>query len=110
MTYFKLAMYTIIESPLFSKIWPEYWFEEERGEFAAFLAEHPEAGDAIPGAGGVRKIRWTRQGVGKRGGIRVLYVNHLDAGAILLLTLYAKARQENAPAHMIRRLKEALDG
>ncbi len=27
-----------------------------------------------------------------------------------LLTLYAKAQQENAPAHMIRRLKEALDG
>lgn len=103
-------MYTVIESPLFSKLWPEYWSEEERGKFAAFLAGHPEAGDAIPGAGGVRKIRWTRQGVGKRGGIRVLYVNHLDAGTILLLTLYAKARQENAPAHMIRRLREALDG
>jgi hypothetical protein len=40
----------------------------------------------------------------------VLYVNHLDDGAILLLTLYAKAQQEKAPAHMIRRLKEALDG
>lgn len=47
-------MYTVIESPLFSKLWPEYWSEEERGKFAAFLAGHPEAGDAIPGAGGVR--------------------------------------------------------
>ncbi|MEI2806943.1 MAG: addiction module toxin RelE [Albidovulum sp.] len=103
-------MHTLIESPLFSKLWPEYWSEEERGKFAAFLAEHPHAGDAIPGTGGVRKIRWTRQGVGKRGGIRVLYVNHLDEGVILLLTLYAKALQEKAPAHMIRRLKEALDG
>lgn len=31
-------MLTIIESPLFSKLWPDYWSEEERGEFVAYLA------------------------------------------------------------------------
>lgn len=26
------AMLTVIESPLFTKLWPDYWSEEERGE------------------------------------------------------------------------------
>ncbi len=38
-------MLTIIESSLFSKLWPDYWSEDERGDFAAYLATYPEAGD-----------------------------------------------------------------
>jgi hypothetical protein len=37
-------MLTVIETPLFSKLWPAYWSEDERGAFAAFIAEHPEEG------------------------------------------------------------------
>lgn len=37
------------------------------------LAANPEAGDLVPGTRGVRKLRWTRPGMGKRGGLRVLY-------------------------------------
>jgi hypothetical protein len=55
-------MLTIIESPLFTKLWPDYWSEEDRAEFASFLAANPEAGDVIPGSGGCRKTRWTRHG------------------------------------------------
>jgi hypothetical protein len=43
-------MLTVIESPLFSKLWPDYWSEEERGEFAGFIANNPEAGDVVPGS------------------------------------------------------------
>jgi hypothetical protein len=39
---------TIIESSIFSKYWPDYWTEDERGEFAAFLAADPKAGVVIP--------------------------------------------------------------
>jgi hypothetical protein len=60
-------MLTVIESPLFTKLWPDYWSEDERGEFAAYVANNPEAGDVIPGSGGCRKIRWRRTGSGKRG-------------------------------------------
>jgi hypothetical protein len=35
---------TIIESPLFSKYWPDYWSADEHGEFMAYLASHPEGG------------------------------------------------------------------
>ena len=33
----------------------------------------------IPDTGGVRKVRWSRAGSGKRGGVRVVYFYH-DAG------------------------------
>lgn len=32
---------TVVETLLFQKQWPLYWTEEERGEFAAFIAERP---------------------------------------------------------------------
>jgi len=31
-------MLTIIESPLFTKLWPDYWSDEEHTKFTAFLA------------------------------------------------------------------------
>jgi hypothetical protein len=34
-----------------------YWSEEERGVFAAYIAEHPTAGDVVPDSGSIRKIR-----------------------------------------------------
>jgi len=56
---------TIIESPVFTKSWPDCWTEEERGQFAAFVAMNPEAGSVIPGSGGCRKLRWSRAGMGR---------------------------------------------
>ena len=35
---------------------------------AVYLIDHPDAGDVISGAGGVRKLRWGAKGKGKRGG------------------------------------------
>lgn len=58
MAYISDVMLTIIESPLFTKLWPDYWAEEDRAEFASFIASNPEVGDVIPGSGDCRKIRW----------------------------------------------------
>lgn len=102
------ALLTIIESPLFSKLWPDYWTEVERGEFAAFIANHPDAGDVIPGTGGCRKIRWSRAGSGKRGGVRVIYTARLKSGAVVLLVIYAKSAQENIPAHVLKQIAEEM--
>ncbi len=101
-------MITLIESPIFTKLWPDYWSEDECGEFAVWLAENPYAGDVVPGSGGVRKVRWGRKGQGKRGGIRIVYFIQLGNGLIWLLTLYAKSKKENIPAHILKTLKEEL--
>ena len=50
-------MLTVIETPTFQRLWPHYWSEEDRGEFAAFIAQSPDAGDVVRGSGGVRKVR-----------------------------------------------------
>ena len=100
---------TIIESPLFTKLWPEYWSVEEHGEFTAWLATSPEAGDLISGSGGCRKIRWARPGMGKRGGVRVIYTARLKSGALVLLTLYSKNAKDNIPSHVLHKIAEQLD-
>jgi hypothetical protein len=107
MEYYR-RMLTIIESPLFSNLWPDYWSEIERGEFAAYLAGNPESGDLIPGSGGCRKIRWGLSGKGKRGGVRVIYTLKLSSGAIVLLTIYSKNVAENIPSHILRQIAEEL--
>ena len=61
-------MLTVVETLLFERQWPNYWNEEERGEFAAYIAENPTAGDVVPESGGIRKVRWSRAGSGKSGG------------------------------------------
>ena len=99
---------TIIESPLFSRLWPDYWSEDERGEFVAFIANCPEAGAVIPGSGGCRKIRWARAGAGKRGGVRVIYTARLARGALVLLVVHTKSARENIPAHVLRKIAEEM--
>lgn len=102
-------MFTVIETPTFSKLWPDYWTEEERGAFAAWIAANPEVGDVIPGAGGCRKLRWSRSGMGKRGGVRVIHYSRLADGSIYLLLIYAKNAQDNIPAKTLLKIKETLD-
>jgi hypothetical protein len=102
-------MLTIIESPIFTKLWPEFWSAEEHGEFTAHIACNPELGDVIPGSGGCRKIRWVRTGIGKRGGVRVIYTMRLMRGALVLLTIYPKNMQDTIHAHILRKIAEELD-
>lgn len=101
-------MFTVIESSLFTRLWPEYWTEEERGEFAAFIAQFPAAGDCIPGSRGCRKIRWARAGMGKRGGVRVIYTTYLLLETVVLLVIYAKSARDNIPTHVLRRIAEEM--
>ena len=102
-------MWRVIETRRFSGLAADYWTEDERGAFAAFIASHPEAGNVVPGSGGLRKVRWSRQGTGKRGGVRVIYYNRLANGEIWLLLIYAKSAQENIPAHILRAIKAEVD-
>lgn len=102
-------MYTIIETPMFTADAKTLWTEDERGAFCSWLVQNPEAGDVIPGSGGCRKVRWTRTGSGKSGGVRVIYFNRLANGQIWLLVIYAKAVRGSIPAHLLKAIKETID-
>ncbi len=85
----------VAETALFVRQAANVWSSEERTDFVDFIAHNPEAGDVIPDTGGVRKVRWGRQGSGKRGGVRVIYFYYHTDMPLYLLMVYAKARSEN---------------
>lgn len=102
-------MHTIIETPTFQDDARKIWTEEERGAFCAWLAANPEVGDVIPGSGGCRKVRWTRAGSGKRGGVRVIYFTRQANEEIWLLVIYSKSVKGNIPAHILKAIREVIE-
>ena len=92
-----MAMVTFVETKLFTKLVEEYLSDDEYAALPQGLVVNPEAGDVIPGSGGVRKLRWGVAGRGKRGGLRVIYLLRLRDGEIWMLTLYAKNVADHHP-------------
>ena len=105
---YSLTMYTFVETPIFTRYAAEIWADDERLEFIAWLSGNALSGDVIPGTGGIRKVRWSRQGMGKRGGARVIYYNQLDDGRIYLLIVYSKAKFDNLPPAFLDQLREEV--
>jgi hypothetical protein len=86
---------TVVETPAFLSAVRKLMDTEERHLLVDYLANHPTAGDLIPGTGGVRKLRWGLEGRGKRGGARVIYFHHNTDIPVFALTAYAKNEQAN---------------
>jgi hypothetical protein len=85
------------------------WGDPEREAFIDWITENPLAGAVIPGAGDLRKVRWSREGMGKRGGARVIYYNRLASGEVVLVATYTKAKFDNMPVAVLKMWKEAYD-
>lgn len=109
MTY-NMSLFTFIETKLFSRLVSDYLSDDEYALLQSRLAANPEAGKLVPGSGGVRKLRWAQPGRGKRGGVRVIYYVRSSVGMIWMLTIYAKSEAQNIPAHILREIREEIDG
>lgn len=88
-------MLTIAEVPEYIHRAEKLLTEEERRDIVDYLAANPKAGDIMEGTGGVRKLRWGRQGRGKSGGVRVIYYVHSELMPLYLLTMFAKNERAN---------------
>ncbi|MEI6414184.1 MAG: DNA-binding protein [Pseudomonadota bacterium] len=97
-------MRTVIETPEFQKQADGLWSEDERIEFIIWIAKNPLAGDVIPGANGARKVRWSVNSQGKRGGVRVIYFNLSAQGVVYLVAVYRKSERGNLGAHEIKKV------
>jgi mRNA-degrading endonuclease RelE of RelBE toxin-antitoxin system len=73
-----------------------------------FIAANPESGDVIPGAAPLRKVRWSRDGMGKRGGVRVIYFTTQADGTVTLLIVYPKSRTESLSPAFLRALRQLI--
>ena len=93
---------SVVETETFMRQIDAVLSTASREELIGFLAFNPEAGQVIPGTGGVRKVRWSVAGTGKRGGLRVIYYFHSERMPLFLLMAYAKSRKTN-----LRRAEEA---
>lgn len=102
-------MLTFVELHPFAAVRDKYLNDDEFAAFQLYLTGRPDAGDVIPHSGGCRKLRWSVEGRGKRGGVRVIYFLRLNPGQIVLVTMYAKNVQENIDPKLLRRLKGVFE-
>lgn len=86
---------TVVETAEFLKHAARLMTDAEREALLAFVGANPEAGEIMPETGGVRRLRWARAGMGKRGGARVIYYYHSERLPVFLLTAYPKSRKAN---------------
>jgi mRNA-degrading endonuclease RelE of RelBE toxin-antitoxin system len=104
-----MELLTFVETKLFTSLVGGYLSDDEYAALQLSIAANPEAGGIVRGSGGVRKLRWSGSGRGKRGGIRVIYYLRTAQGEVWMLTVYAKNEADSIPAHVLKRIKEEID-
>ena len=90
-----MKMHTVVETPSYLKAAEKLFSAEEREAIVAMVSDDPECGAIIQGTGGFRKVRFRREGMGKRGGSRIVYILHNEEFPIFLVAAYAKNEKAN---------------
>jgi hypothetical protein len=73
------------------------------------LSADPHAGAVMQGTGGFRKLRVARQGTGKSGGARVVYIYRNTKYPLFLITVFAKNKKANLSKAERNKLKQRAD-
>lgn len=104
-----MSLPEFVETSIFTRRVEQLLTPEEYRLLQLFLSFHPEAGVVIPGSGGLRKLRWTGKGKGKRGGIRLIYYWKPAQNRIYLVFIFAKNERDDLTPYQLRLLREALE-
>jgi len=95
-----------VETTVFTKRWQDLGLtDNDLQELQNFLLKNPDAGDIIQGTNGARKVRFALSDKGKRGGVRIIYVDIIKREHIHLILCYAKAKQEDLTAEQKKQIK-----
>lgn len=100
----------IIETPIFTRRIQSLLADDEYRLLQDMLVQKPDTGKIITGSGGLRKLRWTAGGRGKRGGIRVIYYWFVSPDAILMLFAYPKNERDDLTPDQLKQLKKIVEG
>ena len=99
----------IIETTIFTKRVEEILTDEEYRLFQLKIIDNPGAGKIIQGSGGIRKIRWSGSGRGKRGGSRILYYWFNNEGMLLMLFIFRKNESDDLTKAQLKELKTIVE-
>ena len=99
-----------VKLPAFERHRAEYLDDDAFRTLQDLLVKYPDAGDVIPGTGGLRKLRFgdTRRGKGKRGGLRVIYYWWDRGFQFWLFTLFDKDEMSDLTPQQRAALKVTL--
>ncbi|OPY04872.1 MAG: Toxin HigB-2 [Syntrophorhabdus sp. PtaB.Bin184] len=100
----------IVETPVFTRRILSILSDEEYRLSQAQLVDKPDAGKIIQGSGGLRKLRWSAGGHGKRGGVRIIYYWIVARETILLIFAYAKNERDDLTSDQLRQLRDLVEG
>jgi hypothetical protein len=102
---------TFVELPAFERLRSDYLSDEEFAVLQQSLLARPDAGDVMPGTGGLRKLRFadSRRRKGTRGGLRVIYFHWLAGRQFWLFTLYDKDEVSDLTTVQRRAFKKVLE-
>lgn len=98
-----------IESAVFTADVKELLSDDEYADLQIYLAGRPDAGDVITKTGGLRKVRWSTKGRGKRGGTRVIYYHVVARSQIRMILIYRKGIKDDLTSKekaVLRKLNE----
>jgi hypothetical protein len=93
-----------VHLPTFTRSARKVLDEADLFELELALVLWPAAGDLIPGARGLRKLRRPGSGRGKRCGVRVIYYLVGDQDRIYLVFAYAKNRSADLTSAQLSQL------
>ena len=91
-----------VETRVFTREMTAVLDDESYRELQSVLMRRPEHGATIAGASGARKMRWGRDAIGKRGGIRVIYYWAARETVFYMLYAYSKNEQSDLTAKQAR--------
>ena len=91
-----------IETPVFTRLVQQHLDDDAYRALQLSLVLRPDQGAVIPGAAGIRKMRWASKSRGKRGGLRVIYFWAVPEETFYMLYAYSKNQQGDLSATQIR--------
>ncbi len=86
-----------IETTWFTAAVRDFLTDEDYARFQQHLMKNPRMGAVMSGCGGLRKVRLSApvKRRGKRGGVRVIYLDVPTASWTLLLDIYGKNEKDD---------------
>lgn len=98
-----------IETSIFTRQVTSLLTDDKYSQLQVALFTHPEMGATIPRSGGLRKVRWSMSGRGKRGGVRAIYYWVVAEDQILMLFMYPKNEKDDLTPQQLKVLREIVE-